>query len=48
MLAAAYFGANCVASDLNLPQERDLPKHHHHSKPNLHLLAAKQDISTLR
>jgi hypothetical protein len=47
-LAAVYFGANSVASTLNLPQERDLPKNHSHSKPNLSNPASQQDISTLR
>ena len=46
--AAAYFGANSVASALNLPQERDLPKNHSHFKPNLSSPASKPDISTLR
>src|ERR1039457_2003604 len=47
-LAAVYFGANSVASALNLPQERDLPKNHPHFKPNLSAPPSKQDISTLR
>src|ERR1039458_1162367 len=46
--AAVYFGANSVASALNLPQERDLPKNHSHSNPNLSTSPPKQDISTLR
>ena len=46
--AAVYFGANSVASALNLPQERDLPKNHSHSKPNLPNPPSEQDISTLR
>jgi hypothetical protein len=46
-LAAAYFGANSVASALNLPQERDSLENHLHSNPNLFLLPSKQDISTL-
>src|SRR4029450_7311180 len=45
-LATAYFGANSVASALNLPQERDLPKNHHHSKPHLPNQTPKPDIST--
>jgi transposase len=45
-LAAVYFGANSVASALNLPQERDLPKNHHHSKPHLPNRTPKPDIST--
>ena len=44
--ATAYFGANSVASALNLPQERDLPKNHHHSKPHLPNRTPKPDIST--
>ncbi len=44
--AAVYFGANSVASALNLPQERDLPKNHSHSKPHLSNRTPKQDIST--
>ena len=47
-LAAVYFGANSVASALNLPQERDLPKNHPHSKPYLSASPTKQDISTLQ
>ena len=47
-LAAVYFGANSVASALNLPQERDLPKNHSHFKPNFSIPASKPDISTLR
>src|SRR5580698_9709042 len=47
-LAAVYFGANSVASALNLPQERGLPKNHPHFKPYLSILHSKQDISTLR
>jgi hypothetical protein len=47
-LATVYFGATSVASALNLPQERDLPKNHSHSKPNLSTSAPKPDISTLR
>src|SRR6202521_6032883 len=47
-LTAVYFGANSVASALNLPQERDLPKNHPHSKPNLIHPPSKPDISTLR
>ena len=47
-LAAAYFGANSVASALNLPQKRDIPKNHLHSNPALPRMTAKQDISTLR
>jgi hypothetical protein len=45
-LAAVYFGANSVASALNLPRERDLPKNHLHSKPNLSSYTSKPDIST--
>src|SRR5208282_2955490 len=44
--AAVYFGANSVASALNLPQERDLPKNHHHSKPPLSNPTPQPDIST--
>src|SRR5437899_3702155 len=44
--AAVYFGANSVASALNLPQERDLPKNHSHSKPHLSNRTSKPDIST--
>jgi len=44
--AAVYFGANSVASALNLPQERDLPKNHSHSKPPLSNPTSKPDIST--
>jgi hypothetical protein len=47
-LAAVYFGANSVASALNLPQQRDLPKNHSHSKPDLSTSPSKQDIPTLR
>ena len=47
-LAAVYFGANSVASALNLPQERDLPENHPHFKPNLSTPPSKQDFSTLR
>jgi hypothetical protein len=47
-LAAVYFGANSVASALNLLQERDLPKNHPHFKPNLSTPPSKQDISTLQ
>jgi hypothetical protein len=47
-LAAVYFGANSVASALNLPRERDLPKNRPHFKPNLSSQRSKQDISTLR
>jgi hypothetical protein len=46
-LAAAYFGANSVASALNLPQERDSLENHLYSNPNLSLLPSQQDISTL-
>src|ERR1700722_17859844 len=45
-LAAVYFGANSVASALNLPQERDLPKNQSHSKPPLSNSIPKPDIST--
>ena len=45
-LAAAYFGANSVASALNLPQERDLPKNHSHSKAHPSDRTPKPDIST--
>src|ERR1700722_4703541 len=45
-LAAVYFGANSVASALNLPQERDLPKNQSHSKPPLSNSTPKPDIST--
>jgi len=44
--ATAYFGANSVASALNFPQERDLPKNHSHSKPHLSNRTPKPDIST--
>jgi hypothetical protein len=46
--AAVYFGANSVASALNLPQNRDVPENHSHSKPHLSKLTAKPDISTWR
>src|ERR1035438_7934346 len=46
--AAVYFGANSVASALNLPRERDLPKNHPHSTPHLSNPTPKQDISTLQ
>jgi hypothetical protein len=46
--AAVYFGANSVASALNLPQERDLPKNHLHFKPPLSNRTSKPDISTWR
>jgi len=46
--AADYFGASPVASALNLPQERDLPKNHPHSNPNFSAPPSKPDISTLR
>ena len=45
-LAAAYFGANPVASALNLPQERDSPENHPYSNPALFPLPSKPDIST--
>ena len=47
-LATVYFGANSVASALNLPQERDPLKNPSHFKPNPSTLPSKQDISTLR
>jgi hypothetical protein len=46
--AAVYFGANSVASALNLPQERDLPKNHPHSNPHPSNPTPKPDISTWR
>jgi len=45
-LAAVYFGANSVASALNLPRKRDLPKNHSHSKPHLPNPTSEPDIST--
>ncbi len=47
-LAAVYFGANSVASALNLLRKRDLPKNHPHFKPYLSTPTSKQDTSTLR
>jgi hypothetical protein len=44
--AAVYFGANSVASALNLPQDSDVPKNHSHSKPPLLNPTSKPDIST--
>src|ERR1700722_1144229 len=41
--AAVYFGANSVASALNLPQERDLRKNH--SNPHPSNPTPKPDIS---
>ena len=45
-LAAAYFGANSVASALNLPRDRDASKNHPHSNPTLSNPTSKPDIST--
>jgi hypothetical protein len=45
-LAAAYFGANSVASALNLPRDLDVPRNHPHSKPHLSNRTSKPDIST--
>jgi len=44
--AAVYFGANSVASALNLPRDRDVPKNHPYSNPHLSNRLAKPDIST--
>src|SRR5258708_33944770 len=44
--AAVYFGANSVASALNLPRHRDVPKNHPHSKPHPSNPTSKPDIST--
>ena len=44
--AAVYFGANSIASALNLPRDRDVPKNHSHSKPHLSNRPSKPDIST--
>src|SRR5450432_2010565 len=44
--AAAYFGANSVASALNLPRDRDVPENPLHSKPHLSTLPSKPDLST--
>ena len=46
--ATAYFGANSVASALNLLRDRDIAENHTHSKPHLPASASKPDISTLR
>jgi hypothetical protein len=46
--AAVYFGANSVASALNLPQNRDVPENHSNSKPHRSKPTAKPDISTWR
>jgi hypothetical protein len=47
-LAAVYFGANSVASALNLPQERDALENHHNFNPSLSPPPSEPDISTLR
>jgi hypothetical protein len=44
--AADYFGASPVASALNLPQERDLPKNRTHTTIPSSADLSKQDIST--
>ena len=44
--AADYFGASPVASALNLPQERDLPKNRTHTTILSSADLSKQDIST--